>query len=270
MDYPYGPEPKKKTHPVAKTLEVVGDIAFLPDGGDRREEPPPPQRVAQWGIERWGEFAAGHGFSYRGELSVAIAADARLAASFDELRSLHFPLNDVGGLCEGTWNGVPFMSYTALNFGAGGSRWPYRFVCAPLPDRMPDLVHDSALRAKRPYHLDWYPRFAEYESVAGPVPPSKEFEKRPGLLARSVGKGLSKALDTYNNLTAPKLHCASREYAARLATKPYVRGAFDRDWAVKERWLVVFEKESQHRRTPEEICRFLDAFVAAKNFVWGP
>ncbi len=268
MDYPYGPEPKKKTHPVVKTLETVGDIVFLPDGGDPREEPPSPQRVAHWGIERWGEFARSHGLSFRGEL--AVAADPRLAESFEELRSLHFPLNDVGGLCEGTWNAVPFMSYTAMNFGAGGSHWPYRFVCAKLPDHRPDLVHDSALRAKRPYHLDWYPEFADYESVPGPVPPPKDFEKRPGMLARSVGKGLSKALDTFNNLTAPKLHSASGDDAARIAAKPYERGAFSRDWAVKGRWLVVFEKESKHRVPMEQLSRFLDDFVAVKLFMDGP
>jgi hypothetical protein len=270
MDYPYGPQLKKKAHPLVKTIEIASQIAFPTDEGDPEPDPVSPHWVARKGSEEWGEFARERGFSYRDELPAAdFVGDPRLKSFFDELRELRYPLNSVGGLCEGVWEGVPFTSFYSYNFEAGDSLWPYRFVCTPLAESRPDLVYDRALGRKRPYHLGWYPRHADYVKVNGPGSDGDAPKKAPGLLGRSaLVKGVAKTVSgAVDHLLLPKLHTNSRDWAAVIAARPHESAAFSCDWAARGRWLVVFEAVSQYRRTSEENARLLDSLVAVKRLV---
>ena len=266
MDYPYGP---KKPRGIVRALDVVAKIADpIPDADDRPL--PTPQQITAWRIEQWGAFAREHGFSYRERLSPGeIESEPRIAGLVAEMRRLCFPLNEVAGWCEGSWQGVPFTGYAAIAFGAGGSWWPYRFICTPLQAAAPDLVHDSALRAKPPYHLDWYPLLSEYQVVEVPKP--EERERRSGLLGRMLDKGASMALDAVVGAGARDLHTASVEHAAAIASRAHEQEVFRRDWAVKDRWLVVFEKEGQQGPNHATwTSNTLDAFAAVKRLVDVP
>jgi hypothetical protein len=259
VDYPYGP---KKPHGFVRALDVAGKIYDpIPEASD--ESPPSAQQIAAWRVEQWGVFAREQGFSYRERPAPGEVESEPLIA---EMRRLSFPLNEVAGWCEGSWQGVPFTSYAVVNFGEGGSWWPYRFICTPLQKSAPDLVHDSALRAKRPYHLDWYPSFGEYQLVEGPQP--KKTERKPGLLGRALDKGKALALEAIVGADARDLHAASVEHAAVIVSRPFEEEAYRRDWAVKDRWLVVFQKEgrqgSNHARWTAQT---LDAFAAVKRLV---
>jgi hypothetical protein len=270
MDYPYGPKEPSK---LVKALDIAATIYQpFPDPEDDRGPKPTPQNVARWRSEQWETFAREQGFAYIGNaFASVIEADPRLSAFFDDMRQLHLPLNEAGGLIEGAWKGVSFTSFTAFNFGEGGSLWPYRFVCTPLRDASPDLVYDSALQSRRPYHLDWYPRFAEYQLVNGPWKDRDEAKKAPGLLGKTAfGRGLSKAVvDAVDDRLTPKLHTASLERAAVIASRPYEREAFAHSWAVRGRWLVVFAPERQQREemAARESAALLDSLVAVKRLV---
>jgi hypothetical protein len=253
VDYPYGPKPKK-ARPLLRTLQVVAQIATADDsapgsGDDYGDDSPSPRQVAIQRNLKWGQFAAEHGFPYRAELNAAeIGADRRLSGFFAEMRQLRLPLNEVGGLFEGRWNEVPFISYAAFNSGAGGSLWPYRFICAELSQPRPDLVYDKALLAKRPYHLDWYPRLSEYHVVEGPLPPRKPLSAGDGWLGRtSVGRDLVKRADAILTPEAPRLHTAAPGRDEWLTSWADAKGAFRFGWAVRDRWLVVFTMEPQYR-----------------------
>jgi hypothetical protein len=269
-DYPYGPnEPGK----LVKALDIAATMYQpIPDPEDDRGPKPTPQNVALWRNEQWESFAREHGFVYVGDaVASVVEADRRLSAFFADMRQLRLPLNEVGGVIEGVWHGVPFMSFAAFNFGEGGSLWPYRFVCTPLANPGPDLVYDGALQRRRPYHLDWYPQFAEYQLVNGPWKERDGSKRAPGLLGRTAfGRGLSKAVvDAVDDRLAPKLHTASPERAAAVASRPYEREAFAHSWAARGRWLVVFEPERQQRDqlSAAESAALLDSLVAVKRLV---
>ncbi|MEU6857684.1 hypothetical protein AB0B28_02220 [Glycomyces sp. NPDC046736] len=265
MDYPYGPQKSK----IGRALDVAGKIYEpIPDPFDK--PPPTPQEVAAAAVRMWEEYSRERGLVWRGALPEgAIAADARLAAQFGELRGLRYPLNQVDGYCEGVWQGVPFFSYTVFNHGEGGSFWPYRFVGTRLPEPVPDLVFDQALGAKRPYHLDWYP--SNYEAVPGPVQPMPKADPKAGLLSRTVGRGIQRAVDKASGMTAPRLYCAPGTGSAALAARPYVREVFVRGWGARGHWLVMFEREDRYfRHDRHPIETYLDEFLAVKRFVDHP
>lgn len=274
MDYPYGPKPKKKTRPLVKTFEIVAQIATADgnatgSGDDYGDDSPSPQQVAQQWNRKWGEFAAKHGFPYRPQLSGAdIAADQRLSGLFAEMRRLRLPLNEVGGLFEGRWNGVPFVSYASFNFGEGTSLWPYRFVCTELSGPRPDLVYDRALRRDRPYHLDWYPRLGEYQVVEGPMPPQKPRKEGSGWLGRtSVGRDLVKKVDSFLSGEAPRLYSAAPGRDEWLSSWPDAQGAFTFEWAVRDRWLIAFTMEPQFRQRETWERELFETFAKVKGLV---
>jgi hypothetical protein len=269
-DYPYGPKEPSK---LVKALDIAATIYQpFPDPEDERGPKPTPQNVARWRSEQWESFARDQGFAYIGNaFASVIEEDQRLSAFIADMRQMHLPLNEVGGLIEGVWKGVPFMSFAAFNFGEGGSLWPYRFVCTPLANPGPDLVYDSALQRRRPYHLDWYPQFDGYQLVNGPWKERDEAKKSPGLLGKTAfGRGLSKAIvDAVDDRLAPNLHTSSPERAAVIASRPYESEAFAHSWAARGRWLVVFEAERQQREqmSAAECAALLDSLVAVKRLV---
>ncbi|MDA1363030.1 hypothetical protein O1R50_25680 [Glycomyces luteolus] len=238
-------------------------------GDDYGDDSPSPQQVALQRKRKWGEFAAEHGFPYRADLSAAeIAGDQRLAGFFAEMRQLCLPLNEVGGLFEGRWNEVPFVSYAAFNFGGGGSVWPYRFLCAALSRPRPDLVYDQALLRDRPYHLDWYPRLGEYQVVEGPLPPQKPLKAGNGWLGRtSVGRDLVKKVDAFLTPDAARLHTAEPGRDEWLSSWEDAKGAFRFGWAVRGRWLVVFTMEPQYRERETWESELLDTLATVKALV---
>ncbi|MFC3493316.1 hypothetical protein [Glycomyces rhizosphaerae] len=256
-----------------KTLEIAAQIATA-DGsatgsGEDGDGSPSPQQVARQRNRKWGEFAAEYGFPYRADLTAAeIAADQRLSAFFAEMRQLCLPLNEVGGLFEGRWNEVPFISYAAWNFGAGGSKWPYRFVCAELSRTRPDLVYDRALLSKRPYHLDWYPQLGEYQVVDGPLPPQKPRKAGSGWLSRTaVGRDLVGAVDSFLTPDAPRLHSASPGRDEWLSSWADAAGAFKFGWAVRGRRLVVFTMEPQYRERETWERELFETLATVKGLV---
>lgn len=275
MDYPYGPKPKKKTNPLLKTAEIVSQIAVA-DGystGSRLEDdgPPSPQQVAQAWNRKWGEFAVEHGFPYRAGLSTAeVAADRGLGDFFAQMQRLCLPLNEVGGLFQGRWQGVPFTSYMAFDFGEGGSVWPFRFVCAELSRPRPDLVYDRALRAKRPYHLAWYPGLCEYQVVEGPLPPQQPRKEGGWLRRTAVGRDIVKAVDSMLTPDAPVLHSAVPDRDEWLSSWAEAKGAFTFEWAVRDRWLVVFAMEPQYRPRENWQLEMFETLAKVKHLVDPP
>lgn len=270
-DYPYGPEKPGK---VERTLDVAAKILGdpFPDPNEDLEREPTPREIGREWVEHWRRFADDNGFAYRGGVSApGFAPDERESAFLEDMRALRLPLNEVTGLCEGTWEGLPFISFDAINLGAAGSHWPYRFVCAPVQDAGLEVVHDRALRKRRPYHVEWYPRLAEYKVFSGPWNEPGKPKKAPGALGRTAfGRGLSKAVEgAADRLLMPKLHTTSLARAGTIGAQPYEQRAFRFDWAVRRRWLVVFRAEPRHRgaEPSREISALLDSF-AAVNRLW--
>lgn len=267
-DYPYGPrEPGR----IEKTLDVAARILDdpFPDPDDDERGPEPREIGRQW-VEQWRAFAGEQGFTYRGGVAApGFTPDASEEAFLREMRALHLPLAETRGLTGGTWQGVPFTSFDAVNFGAAGSHWPYRFVCARVREHGPELVHDRALRRRRPYHVDWYPRLPEYRVYNGPWNEPDTAVKLPAALRRSAfGRGLSKAVENAaDRLTRPTLHTTSLDLAAAVGARPYEHRPFAHDWAVRGRWLTVFQA------APDRIggdaaggfTSLLDGFIAVRR-----
>lgn len=268
-DYPYGPrEPGK----IEKTLDVAVKILDdpFPDPDDDLDPAPVPREVGREWAEHWRAFAAERGFAYRGGVSApGFAPDERDAAFLAEMRALRLPLNEVMGLCRGEWQDVPFTSFDAINFGAKGTHWPYRFVCTPLGDAGVEVVHDRALTKRRPYHAEWYPGLRGYRLFTGPWNEPGSVLKVPGVLKRTAfGRGLSKAVEqAADRLTMPKLHTTSLEQVTAIAAQPFDQQPFRYDWAVRGGWLVVFHAVPE--RTGDDpsgrIVSLLDGLVAVQR-----
>jgi hypothetical protein len=146
--------------------------------------------------------------------------------------------------------------------------WPYRFVCAELSQPRPDLVYDRALRSKRPYHLDWYPQHGEYQVVEGPLPPQKPRKAGSGWLSRTaVGRDLVGAVDSFLASVAPKLHSAAPERDEWLSSWADAQEAFNFEWAVRDRWLVVFTMEPQYRERETWERELFETFAKVKGLV---
>lgn len=265
-DYPYGP---KEPGRIEKTLDLavkILDDPFPDPEDDLRREPTPREIGREW-VEHWRRFADEHGFAYRGGVSApGFAPDGPDAAFLADMRALHLPLHETAGLCRGTWQGVPFTSFDAINFGAAGTHWPYRFVCTQVREHGPEVVHDRALAKRRPYHVEWYPRLPEYQRYNGPWNEPDSVVKVPAALRRTAfGRGLSKAVESAaDRLTMPKLHTTSLDLAAAIGARPYEPQAFEYNWAVRGRWLCVFQMVPDRIRddAAERIVALLDGFVA--------
>lgn len=268
-------EPRpKKPHPLASALVDIVDIAVT--GGYATDDSPEvktsPQTVAGIRIKEWGKFARKQGLPYRQALPIdEILADSRLSAFFEEMRQAHLPVHGAAGLMEAVWQGVPFVSFAAYSVDETGTVRPYRLVCTPLSQVYPDLVHDRRLAYAPEERGHWYPDRESYEQVDGPKPPPKRPERAPGLLGRTaVGREFRRAVDAFTN-PVPKLHTASRGYAAQVASRPHAREAFERDWLVRGRWLAMFEEE--HIRgygARDKTGEFLDALPHIRFLVDPP
>jgi hypothetical protein len=263
-----------KPNPLARALLTAADLAILAttDSYAASEDDGPKltaTQVADHGVAHWGKFARKRGLAYRKELPVAeILADPRLASFFEELRQLHFPILGPAGLLETTWQGVQFTSFTAYSV-SGDSIEPFRLICTPLTRTYPDLVRDQRMQVYPDHRRHMYPNYDHYELVDGPVPPPRKPEREPGLLGRTpVGQEVRKAVKELFGPRPPKLHTNSREYAAAIASRPYEGDAFKFDWAVRGRWLVMYQEE--HIRAfgaPDKTPEMLDAFVSVKRLV---
>lgn len=268
-------EPKpKKLHPLASALVDVVDIAIT--GGYGTDESPDvkasPQTVADIRIKEWGRFARKQGMAYREAVSIAeILADQRLSAFFEEMRQAHLPVHGAAGLMEAEWQGVPFASFAAYSVDGTGTVRPFRLVCTALSRVYPDLVHDRRLAYAPEERGHWYPGHESYERVEGPKPSPKRPRREPGLLGRTaVGREFRRAVDAFAN-PVPRLHTASKDYAAQVASRPHEDVVFDRDWLVRGRWLVMFEEE--HIRgygARDKTGEFLDALPRIKHLVDPP
>lgn len=264
-DYPYGPKEPGK---IERTLDIAAKIIDdpFPDPDDDLVREPTPREIGREWVEHWRTFAVEHGFAYRGGVSApGFAPDEQDAAFLSGMRELRLPLNETAGICRGTWQDVPFTSFDAINFGAAGTHWPYRFVCTPVREYGPEVVYDRALRKRRPYHVEWYPRLPEYKTYSGPWNDERKPGKVSGALSRSAfGRGLSKAVEgAADRLLMPKLHTTSLSLASAIGAQPYDQRAFFRDWAVRGPWLVVFGPVSDRLDDPAKvIASHLDGFAA--------
>lgn len=268
-------EPKsKKPNPLASALVDIVDIAVT--GGYPTDDSPEvkasPQTVAGIRIREWGKFARKQGLPYRQAIPIAeILADPRLSAFFEEMRRSHLPVHGAAGLMEAAWRGVPFVSFAAYSVDETETVRPFRLVCAALSRAYPDLVHDRRLAYAPQERRHWYPGHESYELVEGPKPPPKRPSREPGLLGRTaVGREFRRAVDAFTN-PVPKVHTASKEYAAQVASRPHESAAFERDWLVRGRWVVLFEEE--HIRgygARDKTDEFLDALPAVKRLVDQP
>jgi hypothetical protein len=262
---------QKKLHPLAGALVDIVDIAVTGgySTGDSPEVKASPQTVAGIRIKEWGKFARKRGLAYREALPIAeVLADPRLSAFFEEMRQMHLPVHGAAGLLEAVWQGVPFVSFAAYSVDEAETVRPFRLVCAALSRTYPDLVHDRRLAYAPQERRHWYPGHESYQHVEGPKPPPKKPGREPGLLGRTaVGREFRRAVDAFTN-PVPRLHTASEDYAAQVASRPHERIAFERDWLVRGRWLVLFEEE--HLRgygARDKTGEFLDALPAIKRLV---
>ncbi|MFG3342554.1 hypothetical protein [Glycomyces sp. NPDC048151] len=270
-DYPYGP---KEPGRIEKTLDIAAKILDdpFPDPDDDLRREPTPREIGRTWVEHWRDFSGGENFAYRGGVSApGFDPGERLAAFLDDMRALRLPLNEVTGLCEGSWDGVPFTTFDTLNFGAAGTHWPYRFVCTPVRDERLEVVHDQALRKRRPYHVEWYPRLGEYKLFTGPWNEPDSVLKVPGALKKhALGRGFAKAVEgAADRLTMPKLHTTSLDKANALAAVPFERDPFYVSWAVRGRWLMVFRAEARHvPAEPESAVASLLNALTAVHRLW--
>ncbi|MDA1363031.1 hypothetical protein O1R50_25685 [Glycomyces luteolus] len=264
------PQPKKK-HPLASALVDIVDIAVTGDysSDDSPDVKASPQTVAGIRIKEWGKFARKQARPYRETLPIAeILADPRLSAFFEEMRQLHVPVHGAAGLLEAEWQGVPFISFAAYSVDETETVRPFRLVCAALSRDYPDLVHDRRLDYAPQERRHWYPGHESYERVEGPKPPPNQPGREPGLLGRTkVGREFRRAVEAFTN-PVPRLHAASKDYASQVSSRPYEPAAFERDWLVRGRWLVLFEEE--HIRgygARDKTGEFLDTLPAIKRLV---